>query len=163
MSSGENKEYDYKTYLRDLNPIKLTEVLPKWKIEERIFSKQFKGKILLSQEKGWVCIPPYNYGTIIQIEKDVSRVTVSNGMDSISIHGVRMVGTKLYPMQSVIDFKSANSELRLWFPHNERKVEVVLETGRRYPNTTKVHIEMTPESRLKISPQTTLEELTNYF
>lgn len=163
MNSPKEKEYDYKADLSDLDPGKLATVLPRWKIEERIFVQDFRGAQLLEEQKGWILDPPYRYGGFIQIERDARRVSIRKGMNAIVVDRVREVSTKLHPAVSLILFRSSNAKLSIWVPHDERKVEVYLSSGQRYPNSVRVHMEIIPAMGLVIGSQTTLEELFNYF
>lgn len=162
LASEKDKKFDYRANIDNLDPAKLIQALRGWEFEKRIFSKQSKGKKSIEEQGGWVFHPTYKYGSLIKVEREAKKVSVRNGMDSLEMSNVSIVSTLIYPETALLSFKSRNTELFIWTPVNERKLEVRLDTG-RYPNLTTTHLIMTPESRLTLKPETTLEELLSYF
>lgn len=166
MSSPEEKQYDYRTSILKLDPEKLAEFLPGWQFEEKVFSWTL---IPGSNERsnvntGWIFLPPWVEHYFLGIEKEARRVKIVFGsMDDVSVHGVRSIIAKGNRASSVVDFQSRHANLSLAFSVNEQRINVRLDTGRRYPNTTVLRFEVDQQSRLRINPRTTLGELARYL
>ena len=158
---NQGREHIYKESIARIDPIKLALILPSWSYDEEVFVRGGKADQAY-EERGWIFYPPGEYG-FLKVEKDAKSVFFMCANNQARINGVNSVTARLNQSSSLIDFRSKNAHLFITFLPNEYKIEVRLDTGQKYPNTTRTNFEVTPQSRLRISAQTRLGDLRKFI
>lgn len=131
----ESKSLDSRITLSSINSADLTEMLPGWKIEEKVFVREYKGGELIGQESGWVIKSP-DERYLFQVEKDAKRVRVLHRGEYLMVTGItELMSDRL---GNNLSFRGKNIRLLVEFSQSPSKA-------------TEVQLEVTPKGTKAIS------------